>query len=171
MRKTIALALVIVAAAATRAQAQLPIHLSVNAGAAVPLGNDADELKAGLHVGAGLKIALIPLQFEAAYDRMGSDAAGVDHMAVTSYGVSFPVDITPPLLPISVYVLAGGSMYHQKVETSLGDASQTKAGLNAGAGLRLGIPGIKIFVEGRGHYVFNEGDKLTYATIGLGLRL
>lgn len=165
MRKTIALALVLVAAAATRGQAQLPIHLSVNGGAAVPLSNEADFLKTGLHLGAGVKIALIPLQFEGAYDRMGAKGTGED-LKITSFGVSFPFDITPPLMPISVYLIGGGGMYHMKADTSL-----TKAGLNAGAGVRLGIPGFKIFAEGRGHMVFTESNKLTYGTIGLGFRL
>lgn len=166
MRKTIALALVLVAAATTRAQAQLPIHFSVNAGAAIPLSDESDVLKSGLHLGAGVKIALIPLQFEAAYDRMGAKASGAEALKVTSYGVSFPFDITPPLMPVSVYLIGGGSMYHMDADTSF-----TKAGVNAGAGVRLGIPGLKIFAEGRGHLVFTENNKLTYGTIGLGLRL
>ena len=50
--------------------AQLPIQLSFNAGLARPLAEEGDILEQGFHVGAGLKIALIPLQLDASMDRM-----------------------------------------------------------------------------------------------------
>ncbi len=160
MRRSFGLGLLLVALLAAPARAQLPIHLSVNAGAAIPVRNDADHWNSGFHVGAGLKVALIPLQLDVALDRM--DGRGVvEDLNITSAGVSFPVQITPPLLPLSAYLLAGGGLYHH--------FNGTDTGLNAGAGVRLGLPGIKLFGEGRGVVVFQEGNKLTYGTIGVGV--
>jgi hypothetical protein len=171
--KTVLFVILLALTSVSAANAQLPLHFSVNAGAALPLRNESDFLKTGYHLGAGLKVALIPLQADAAYDHMGGEGTN-SSMTITSFGVSFPVSLTPGIVPVGVYVLAGGGMYHAKVSDCTATATiscgETKFGLNAGGGARIGL-GISLFAEGRGHMVFTSDNKITYGTIGLGIRL
>ena len=160
MRKLF-LAVVTLLFCAAHAHAQLPIHFSANAGIAKPVSNDADAWNSGYHFGVGAKIALIPLQFDAALDHMGAKGATGD-LNVGSVTADLNVPVTPGLLPAGLYLLAGGGFYHA--------LSATNAGVNAGVGVRLGIPGISLFAEAKGNGVFRTGNKLTYGTLGAGLR-
>ncbi len=154
----------IAVASASPAAAQLPIQLSFNAGVARPMGNDADVLESGYHVGAGLKIILIPLQLEGSIDRMAAKGAG-DDLTILGAAVTIPISITPPLSPIGVYGLAGGGMYNQRAGTKSSDI-----GVTAGAGIRINIPLLRPFAEARGISIFGDGNRLTYITLAVGLR-
>ena len=164
--KTRYLTVLALIALAGAARAQSPAHLALQAGAAVPLRNDADVFNVGIHVGASLKVALIPIRFDATYDRMDTKATGGTAISLLAGTVEFPFTITPPLLPVSVYIFPGGGVYNHTQ-----GVSKTNIGINAGAGLSLNALGVKPFVEGRGNLVFSKGNKLTYGTIGIGIRL
>lgn len=166
MRRTFVLGLFMLGLCASTASAQLPLQFSVSGGIAVPLGNDADFLDNGIHVGVGLKFPLIPIQIEGAYDKL-SGQGSVEDRKVLSGGVALPFQITPPLLPVSVYLIAGGGFYRQ----DSGNGSLTDFGLNGGAGARIGVGGFGLFAEGRGVVVFSDVNKLTYGTLALGVRL
>ena len=79
-------------------------------------------------------------------------------------GVAAPIGLTPPLLPLGVYVVAGGGLYRHDAATT-----STDLGLSAGAGARLGL-GLSVLAEGRGVVIFREGNKITYLNASLGLR-
>ena len=70
---------------ATPVQAQFPlVQPSFSVGAAVPARSEADTHGTGIHLGAALKLPILPLQVEGAFDRMGADAEGaedLDHLA------------------------------------------------------------------------------------------
>lgn len=165
MRKFIIAFLAVVFLAA-RADAQLPIHFSANAGIAKPFSNEKDLFGNGYHVGVGAKVALIPIQLDAAYDHMGFDDnsnanAQSDDLNITSVTASLALPITPPLLPVGAYLLAGGGLYHHPTKTDVG--------ITAGAGVKVGA-GLNVFAEARGHAVNREGNKITYATLAAGIR-
>ena len=159
------LVVVAVGLLATPAQGQVLLQPSFTVGTAIPVRDEGRDFGNGIHIGAGLKLALIPVQLEAALDRMGAEDDAADDLTVWSIGVALPVNLTPGLLPIGPYLIGGGGLYRH----AGGDAG-TNAGLTAGAGLRVGIPGLSLFVEGRGVGVLSD-DKLTWITLTAGLRL
>lgn len=165
IRSRFAFALVFMLVSAAEANAQLPIHLSGNGGIAFPVRNEADVYKSGFHAGVGLKIALVPLQLDGTLDRMSAKSAIGKDLTILGVGATIPINITPALLPAGLYVLAGGGMYRHKAETTA-----TDFGINAGVGVRVGIPGIRVFVEGRGVAVLASVNRLTYGTAAVGIR-
>lgn len=160
--------------ATSSAHAQLPIHFSANAGIAAPFHSEKDVYKNGYHVGVGAKLMLVPLEFNASLDHMGQNGrvANQKDLNIASVGATVPISITPGLLPVGVYLIAGGGIYKHSASTLQGaDLKGTDFGANAGAGLRVGIPGIaSIFAEGRGVGIFATGNKLTYITAAVGIR-
>jgi hypothetical protein len=142
----------------------------LNGGLAIPLGNEKDIYENGFHVGVGLKLPLIPIQLEGAYDRLNAElmsttGAATEDLSIISGGIAIPFGITPPLLPVGAYVIAGGGIYRTKAETTA-----TDFGVNGGLGIRAGIPGISVFGEGRGVLVLDEVSRRSYATVALGIR-
>lgn len=56
-----------------------------------------------------------------------------------------------------------------QVGTSTSDSdSETKFGVNAGAGLRLQLPGFSTFIEARWHSIFTEGKNVQMVPISVG---
>ena len=165
MRRTVVLGLFMLAVCASNASAQLPIRFSVNGGFARPIRNETEVYENGFHVGIGAKVALIPIQVDLSYDKMGGKVTNSD-AKILSAGLSLPIQITPPLLPVSAYVIVGGAYY--RVETV---EEKTDLGVNGGAGVRFGLGGVGVFIEGRGVAVLSETNKLTYVTAALGIRL
>jgi hypothetical protein len=149
---------------ATGARAQLPLQLSFNAGLAMPVSDEADAFDQGFHVGAGLKVILIPLQLEGALDRFSPIGAG-DKLTVLSAALTLPISVTPPLSPVGIYFVAGGGLYNLRAETKT-----TDVGITGGAGVRINVPFLKPFAEARGVAVFAEENKFTYVTLTVGLR-
>lgn len=165
MRRTFVLGVLLFGLFTTRAHAQLPIQISLKGGATVPLHGEGDAYENGVHLAVGAKLPLIPLQFEGAYDKMTGEGINSDFKALSG-GIAIPITVTPPLLPVSAYLIVGGGLY--KWETG---ASVTDFGANAGAGVRFGIPGsISLFGEGRGVAIFADANKITYAQIAVGVR-
>ena len=159
MRRISAAFLISIFAAST-AHAQF----SANVGVAVPVRNEADVFNNGVHLGAALKLPLLPLQLEAALDRMGGEDDAPD-LTILSAGAVIPFSVTPPLMPASIYLIVGGGVYNVDAEVT-----STDVGITGGAGVRLSLPGFSPFVEGRGVLIFGEGNKFTYLTGSVGLR-
>jgi hypothetical protein len=125
---------------------------SFSVGMTVPARSEADTHGTGLHVGAALKLPLFPVQFEGALDRMGADDDADEDLTVWSAGVALPITLTPPLLPLGIYVIPGAGMYRHD--------GGTDTGVSAGAGARVGI----------GVLVWAEDNKLTWLNASVGLR-
>jgi len=151
--------------AATEGRAQL-VEPSLAVGAAVPVGGEADALGAGLHVGAALKLPIVPLQLEVGFDRMGASETHGHDLKVLSAGAAIPMSLTPPLSPLGIYLVAGGALHRHELGS---DPVETDPGVSGGAGLKLGL-GLSLYAEGRGVVVFADGNRITYVTVGGGLR-
>jgi hypothetical protein len=72
------------------------------------------------------------------------------------------------------YLIGGGGVYNLDVKGD--DApddveSLTKFGINAGAGFDFKAGSAGLFVEGRFHNVFTEGDNTSFIPISVGVRL
>jgi hypothetical protein len=57
----------------------------------------------------------------------------------------------------------------QVIETGDDSNSQTKFGLNAGAGLRFQLTGFSTFIEARWHTIFTEGRNAQMVPITVGI--
>ena len=146
--------------AAASANAQLPVTFSLNAGVTLPAGDIADTYDTGFHIGGAVKLLAFPVQIEAAYDFMPTSPD--DDLRIINVGVAAP--FTFGAGPVVPYLIAGGGFY--KWETIV---TKTNAGVSGGAGVRIGIPGVRLFAEGRGVLIIRD-DEISYFTLGLGLR-
>jgi opacity protein-like surface antigen len=54
--------------------------------------------------------------------------------------------------------------------TESGSDSETKFGLNGGAGIEFGLSGLATFVEARFHSVFTEDSKTNFVPISFGIK-
>lgn len=152
-------------ATASAANAQMPIHFSFNGGVAVPVSNETNLYKNGIHAGIGVKVLLVPVQVDGTFDRMSAKSSTNKDLTILGAGATLPINITPGLLPVGLYLLAGGGVYRHKAETTA-----TDFGINGGVGVRVGVPFIRLFVEGRGVAILSSVNRLTYATAALGVR-
>lgn len=179
-----------VAAALTTASAQAQQHettnlmtLGVGGGASIPLGSTSDALKTGWDgtVVFQYKPATSPVgfQIDGMYQQLkASDSAKViDALADKSEIWSGTGNVvfwfsTSAETKVRPYLIGGGGIYNVKAKDTDGtSASETKFGLNVGAGFDFDLqPKFGLFLEGRFHDVFVEGSDVKFIPITAGLR-
>jgi opacity protein-like surface antigen len=72
------------------------------------------------------------------------------------------------------YLIGGAGVYNFKPtgDAVIGDpGSETKFGLNAGAGFDIKAGAAGLFVEGRFHNIFTEGSNTQFIPLNVGVRL
>jgi hypothetical protein len=149
------LVLVLVAQAA---HAQAGLSLGLGGGVVVPTGTMADGIQTGWNgmVVARAKPALSPvgLQLDGFYNRFALQG-GVDGHSRMLGATADAVFALPSAMMARPYLLSGVGMYSGKTSIEgLGSSqSQTKFGLNAGAGFDFGFGGARLFAEGRFHAI------------------
>ena len=146
-------------------------------GAAVPLGDFGDGADVGYHVGGLLEYTprSMPVSWrgEIAYNRNGiTDVDGNFSMlnlvgnAVMPFG-----DKSASIRP---YAIGGLGIYRVKAAVSFqGESisqSDTKMGLNAGAGLSFHLSGFETFVETRFNSVFTDGSNMNFMPLTFGFK-
>jgi hypothetical protein len=150
------LALVLVAQAA---HAQAGLSLGLGGGVVVPTGTMANGIQTGWNgmVVARVKPALSPvgLQLDGFYNRFALEAGADGHSRMLG-ATANAVFALPSAAVARPYLLGGVGLYNGK--TSLdgvgSSQSQTKFGLNAGAGFDFGFGGsTHLFAEGRFHAI------------------
>jgi len=175
---------VIAALGATSAQAQSEggnlITVGAGGGIAIPLGDFSDATKTGWDAIAvfQFKPATSPVgfQIDGTYQQNKFDDAfvGFDKTRLF-YGTAnivfwLPVSSETRIRP---YILGGGGVYNAKSKLDSGAStdSETKFGINAGAGFDLDFQSnVGVFLEGRFHNVFVEGSDTKFIPINLGVR-
>ena len=169
-RVALSMAAILFVAPALRAQASF----SVAAGAAVPVGSTADGVKVGYNatLGIGFKPPLAPigLRIEGALNQMDAKAAaggssrimaGIANLTLSGAGMPIPMG----------YLIGGVGMYNFSVTgTPIKPASETKFGLNIGAGLNFPLTGFSTFLEARFHYISTEGSSAKFIPITSGIK-
>lgn len=176
----IAVALIGVLATSGVANAQ-GAEFSLGAGATIPLDTYGDFVKTGYHglVGVSFAPSSFPLgiQIDGQYHRLKLE--GVDRTNQLIVGTAnliykFKTAEDSKFRP---YLIAGGGIYNSKLVG--GDDvvlpgegnTETKFGLNGGAGFDIKMTGFGIFIEGRFHDVFNDGPNRKFIPITAGVRL
>ncbi|HKV50865.1 MAG TPA: outer membrane beta-barrel protein [Gemmatimonadaceae bacterium] len=177
-------------AAVARAQISSPVGVGVVGGTSSPTGSLSDIAKSGWHAGAfvELKVPVIPVGFrlEGAWHQFGDKPIGSGGGTTGARVVAVTLNATYDLLPIPIikpYLIGGVGEYGARLTTfhplppSQGVAStafptntETKFGVNGGAGVRLQFGGFAAFVEARWHDVFTSGKNVQMVPVSVGLR-
>src|SRR5256886_1461542 len=126
-------------------------------GLAAPTGDYGSVDKGGWHALAKVDFAIpmapVGVRVEGLYgrtshkDQSGTAVPGNTQLAGGLASLVWNVPMPAPMF--KPYVLAGAGVYHVKVSTSLGDASETKLAYGGGAGGSFGAGPARFFVEGR----------------------
>lgn len=151
-------------------------EFSLGGGLGIPLGTFDDLVKIGWHGTAG--VTFVPEELPVGFQVDGnfsqfSDETPFDIKSQLIYGTAnvvyeFESSEESTFLP---YLIAGGGVYNSKATGSDAlEGSTTKFGINAGAGFNFNAGGARLFVEGRFHSVFTEGDNLQFIPITVGVR-
>ena len=160
--------------------AQRPVSVGVAAGVAMPFGTMRDETNPGLRALATLDLALpempVSLRIDGTYDRFGfksmptgAPGSGTGALRIASGSVSLVLgSLTTPQV-VAPYAIAGVGIHR------LGCAGRSDCGVveemgwNAGAGVRLGLFGLRGFVEARLHRVPGSVSDLDYVPLTVGV--
>jgi hypothetical protein len=152
-------------------------ELSLGGGLTLPLGNFDDAFKLGWH-GTGA-VSFVPenlpvgFQLDGTFSRL-SDESPLDIKAQMIYGTGnvvykFKTSEDTRFRP---YLIGGAGVYNldTKGDDALGGGSETKFGLNGGAGFDFKAGSAGVFVEGRFHNVFTEGENTNFIPFTVGVR-
>ena len=155
--------------------AQMPVQFGLGAGLTVPTGSTSNGLKTGWH---GLALVQfkpvsspVAFQVDASYQHLGFDGGGGKYQiiagtanAVYHFTVSSETQFRP-------YLIGGGGIYNVKNKPDVGvSVSETKFGINLGAGFNFMSSGVGFFVEGRFHDVLVSGPDFHFIPITAGVR-
>ena len=145
---------VLLSAQAAHAQG---MSFGVGGGVVVPTGTLGDAYGTGWSGSALLRVqppaSPIGLQADVFYDRFSLDG-GVDGHGQMIGGTANAVFAFPGASMARPYLIGGAGVYNIKnTVTGLGSSSDTKFGLNAGAGFDFGLGKAKLYAEGRFHMI------------------
>lgn len=178
---------------ASPAAAQLvgrPFRFGVQGGASIPTGDLSNASKTGWNAGVLLDIGLplVPIGFrlDGSWNQFGKKSTVdgdiknriIDGTANVTYTFG-------PALPTKFYLIGGVGIYNLKttidnapILTSTGagfgstasvSGSETKFGVNGGAGVRFQLTGFSTFIEGRFHSVFTSGSHANFIPVTVGI--
>jgi hypothetical protein len=166
----------LLSASALRAQGA---EFSLGGGVDFPLGRFDDAAKMGFHGLAGLSVVPaswpVGIQVDGNYSLFKDDTP-LDIKYQLIYGTANIVYKfkTAEESRFRPYLIGGGGVYNFKVKgdgaASGIDASETKFGINAGAGFDIKAGSVGLFVEGRFHDVFTTGSNTKFIPLTIGVR-
>jgi outer membrane protein with beta-barrel domain len=157
------------------AVAQTPVEFGLGAGISIPSGTTSNGLKTGWH-GTALvqfKPAASPVGFQVdgSYHQLGFDGGGGKDQILSGTANAVYTFSAAPETQFRPYLIGGGGVYNVKAKPDVGSSlSDTKFGINLGAGFNFRTSGIGLFVEGRFHNVFVTGSDFHYIPITAGVR-
>jgi hypothetical protein len=191
MRKQVVLGVMALLAGSTlyvtSAQAQgegTGAEFSLGGGVTIPTGRFDDVANLGWHglVGVSFVPQNLPVGFQVdgSFSRLSVDkdqVGGLDIKDQLIYGTGnlvykFKTSEDSKFRP---YLIGGGGVYNFDTKGPDADIvpsnSQTKFGINAGAGFDIKAQSVGFFVEGRFHDVFTDGPNVKFIPITVGVRL
>ncbi len=182
IRSVVLGAVLMATAGAAPAFAQGGAKFSLGGGLTLPLGNFGDAAGTGFHglAAVGFQPANFPvgIQVDGMFQRLGADedAFGDDVNFQVIQGTAnavykFQTSETTKVRP---YIIGGVGLYNfkQTGDDVIGDpGSNTDFGINGGAGFDFVAGAASVFVEGRFHNVFSEGESTNFIPITVGVRL
>jgi hypothetical protein len=162
--------------------AQGGVTLSLSGGGVLPTSSGFDDaFKLGWNgqLGIGFTPATLPVGFEATGNFMrnsAEDVGGLDvdvsNQIISGTGNIVYTFTTAAASRFHPYLLAGGGVYNlkNKGDDAADTEGVTKAGIDAGAGFDFMMASVGVFLEGRFHNIFIEGENANFVTGNLGVR-
>ena len=155
--------------------AQTPVEFGLGAGISIPSGATSNGLKSGWHGTALVQFkppaSPVGFQVDGSYNQLGFDGGGGKYQVISGTANAvyrFSVAAETQFRP---YLIGGGGIYNVKNKPDAGiSVSDTKFGINVGAGFDIKTSGIGLFMEGRFHNVFVTGSDFHYIPITVGVR-
>jgi opacity protein-like surface antigen len=174
-------------AQAQRRPAGRPVLVGIGGGSTFPMGTFGADIKSGFNVGGFVQFrspeSLIGLRGEVQYHRndmkesmlfeVGADPGTTGYMGTLFAGLSGVLEAMPRDASMGWYLLAGGGVYRVTPTISTGafdvSSSETRAGFNAGAGLRFRAGAASLYIESRYHGLKLFDDNFTFLPISVGV--
>ena len=155
--------------------AQTPVEFGVGAGISIPSGSTSNGLKTGWHGTALVQFkppaSPVGFQVDASYTHLGLDGGGGKYQVISGTANAVYTFSVAPETQFRPYLIGGGGLYNLKLKPDVGvSSSDTKFGINVGAGFNFKTSGVGLFVEGRFHDVFVSGPDFHYIPITVGVR-
>jgi len=154
-------------------------EFSLGGGVDLPLGDFDDAAKLGFHGLAGVSVVPanwpVGVQVDGNYSRFSDDTPfDIKYQLIYGTGNIVYKFKTSEESRFRPYLIGGGGVYNFKakgddVPTGVDD-SQTKFGINAGAGFDFKAGSAGVFIEGRFHDVFTSGSNTTFIPFTIGVR-
>jgi len=152
-------------------------RFGLGGGLAAPTGDYGSMDKGGWHALVQLDFAIpmapVGVRVDGLYGRTShKDQSGTAVPGNTQLAgglASLVWNVPMPAAMLKPYVLAGAGVYHVKVATSLGDASETKLAYGGGAGGSFGAGPARFFVEARYLRVQETAGAMTFFPITAGI--
>jgi opacity protein-like surface antigen len=138
-----------------------PFQVGFGGGMSVPVSDAKDGLKNGFHGQAMVKwnVPAMPfgLRGTVGYERMDlkSLSPGTDGTGSILSGLG-NVTVGMPVGPIKPYLLAGLGAFNTKTDVAGATTSQTRLGIDGGAGVEFNLGPISGFVEGKLENIFTD---------------
>jgi opacity protein-like surface antigen len=139
-----------------------PVKIGFGGGMSVPVSNAKDAFKTGFHGQAMVKWDApklpIGLRGTIGYERMDLKALspGLEGNGSILSGLG-NVTLGVSVGPVKPYILAGLGVYNAKADlTGATGASQTKFGIDGGAGMEFKMGAISGFIEGKLENIFTD---------------
>jgi hypothetical protein len=162
-------------------QAQTPVRFGLSGGLSIPSGSSSDGLKTGWNGTALVQFfpasSPVGFQVDGSYNRLGFDTglpgAGPGHQQIIDGTANVVYEFkTSESSRFRPYVIGGGGVYNVKSKPDNGASdSETKFGINGGAGFNFGTASTSFFVEGRFHNIFlSNVPDFHYIPINVGVR-
>jgi len=159
-----------------------PYKFGADLGATVPTGTFSDGADLGFHLGGLFEYTpkSMPVNWrgEIAYNRNGLKDSGIDGVNGNFSMFNIVGNAVMPLgnkaATVRPYVIGGLGMYRLTAAASYQDVSvstsQTKLGLNGGAGLGFHLSSVETFVEARYNSVFTDGSNMNFIPFTFGFK-
>jgi hypothetical protein len=170
-----AVALFVLMVGGSAVSAQTPVQFGVGAGITVPTGGTDNGLKTGWHGTALVQFqptsSPVGFQVDGSYHQLGfDDGGGEDEIIHGTANIVYAFS-TASETQFRPYLIGGGGVYNIKAKPDVGvSVSDTKFGINVGAGFNIRSSGVGFFVEGRFHDVLVSGPDFHFIPITAGVR-
>jgi hypothetical protein len=168
-------AAVILSASTSSAQSTKPVSIGISIGAAIPVGDLADDYKTGYNgtISLGLQSRGSPvgLRIDGMYNKLSvkdDRLVSLPDIIITSANANLVYAL--PGVGIRPYLIGGAGIYGYKPDVS-GASTESDFGLNGGVGASFPLSGFTTFVEARYHHIFTEGYATQFIPVTFGISL
>ncbi|HEX6808325.1 MAG TPA: outer membrane beta-barrel protein [Gemmatimonadaceae bacterium] len=174
---------------AVHAQISSPIGVGLVGGTSSPAGRLSDLANSGWHAGAFIELNLpvVPVGFrlEGAWHQFHDKPFAGTTGTTGARIVAITLNATYAVLPLPIvkpYVIGGVGEYSvrttspaplppsQGVRSDFQTTTETKFGINVGAGVRVQVASFAVFVEARWHDINTSGSNAQMIPVSIGLR-